>query len=252
MCIVVFISSLSTDCVRIIRECDEDEYEELAAEPMKNPVFYGYMLPCGGIVTSVEARGFCGRPDNVELLLISGGRANHSFEGVTGRELLPAKCNKTAMVDNSYEGYVNATGLNFTVPRSGTLVVHFNLECSISAAKCYFQPAVINETSNYDVVFGDSHLVWSHTNMSLFFSVNITGIANCHNSHVSSNTLLWFLQTELSELPDENKKESENSDVLYVIIGVLCFLLLCATLSMLIALSIKRWSKKYTRIIYYS
>ena len=72
------------------------------------------------------------------------------------------------------------------------------------------------------------------------------------NKRENENTLLWFLQTELSELPDENKKESENSDVLYVIIGVLCFLLLCATLSMLIALSIKRWSKKYTRIIYYS
>ena len=139
MCIVLLISSLSTECVRSIREYDEDEYEELAPEPMKNPGFYGYMLPCGGIVTSVEARGFCGRPDNVELRLISGVRANHSFEDVTNRISLAAKCNKTAMVDNNYEGYVSATGLNITVPRSGTLAMHLNLECSIGEAKCYFQ-----------------------------------------------------------------------------------------------------------------
>ena len=56
---------------------------------------------------------------------------------------------------------------------------------------------------------------------------------------------LWSLQTELPELPDENKKESESSNITLMIIGVLCFLLLCATHG-IIALSIKRWSKKKT------
>ena len=235
---ILFSSSLSTECVRIIREYDEDEYEELTAEPMKNPGFYCYMLPCGGIVTSVEARGFCGRPDNVELRLISGVRANHSFKDVTSRILLPAKCNRTAMVDNNYEGYVSATGLNITVPRNGTLAVQLNPDCT-ETKKCFFQPAVISETSNYDVLFADSHLVWSHTNTSLFFSANITG--NCRNSR-EIYTLLWFLQTELPD--EENKRESY---VLYVIIGVLCFLLLCGTLG-IIALSIKRWSKMKTPV----
>ncbi|CAI8047372.1 Ephrin type-B receptor 3 (Fragment) [Geodia barretti] len=166
------------ECVRIIREYHEDEYEELAAEPMKNPGFhrYGYMLPCGGIVTSVEARGFCGRPENVEMRLTSGVRAKYSYHDVTSRILLPATCNKTAMVGNNYEGYVSATGLNITVPRSGTLAMHLNLECSI-------------------------------------------------------------------ELADGNKKESESRDVLYVMIGVLCFLLLCA-LVVTALLIIRQWFKR--------
>ncbi|CAI8032550.1 hypothetical protein GBAR_LOCUS18400, partial [Geodia barretti] len=110
------------ECVRIIREYDEDEYEELAAEPMKNLGFYGYTLPCGGIVTSVEARGFCGRPENGEMRLTSGVREKYIHHDV----LLAAKCSKTAMVYNNYEGYVSATGLNITVPRSGILVVHLD------------------------------------------------------------------------------------------------------------------------------
>ena len=57
---------------------------------------------------------------------------------------------------------------------------------------------------------------------------------------ISSNTLLWFIQTELPpELPDENK-----SDVLYVIIGVLCFLLLCGTVGITALFIIKQWSKR--------
>ena len=49
-----------------------------------------------------------------------------------------------------------------------------NPDCEDS--KCYFQPAVINKTSNYDVAFVNSHIVRENTNnMSLFFTANITG-----------------------------------------------------------------------------
>ena len=55
---------------------------------------------------------------------------------------------------------------------------------------------------------------------------------------------LWSLQTEL---PDENKKESESSNITFMIISVLSLLLLCGTLG-IIALSIKRWSKMKTPV----
>ena len=172
--ISMFISSLSTECITGIQEYDEEDYETLVAEPSRIRGYYAYILPCGGIVTSVEARGFCGRPDNVELRLLSAARADHSFSNVHDIVFLDAKCNKTAKVDeNYYEGYVSATGLNIQVPPGNVLAVNLNPDCS---SKCYFQPAVINKTmdSNYEVVFGDSYFVWSPTNTSLFFSANIT------------------------------------------------------------------------------
>ncbi|CAI8021515.1 hypothetical protein GBAR_LOCUS12748, partial [Geodia barretti] len=59
------------DCVRSIRDYDEQDYQALTADPWKTSGFYSYILPCGGIVTSVEARGLCRRPDNVEMQLIA-------------------------------------------------------------------------------------------------------------------------------------------------------------------------------------
>ena len=72
--------SLPAECVSSIKEYDkEDENEMLVAKP-KIRGYYSYALPCGGIVTSVEARGFCDRPDHVELRLLTGKRANIGFD----------------------------------------------------------------------------------------------------------------------------------------------------------------------------
>ena len=164
--------TLSTDCVRSIIEYDEEDYESLATKPLDIRGYYSYTLPCGGIVTSVEARGFCGRPDNVELRLLSARRAENAFKSLPHVVLVPAQCNKTAPVGDHYEGYVSNTSLNIRVQPGHVLVVFLNPDCD---RKCFFQPAVINNASNYDVVFADSHLVWYETNRSLFFSANITG-----------------------------------------------------------------------------
>ena len=88
---------------------------------------------------------------------------------------MPVQCNRTATVgDHHYEGYVSNNSLNMRVEPGHVLAVFLNPDCT--NLKCYFQPAFINETSKYDVAFADSHLVWNVTNMSLFFSANITGM----------------------------------------------------------------------------
>ena len=123
---------LPADCVRSIRDYDEQDYQVLAADPWKMSGFYTYILPCGGIVTSVEARGLCRRPDNVEMQLITGARADQrGIDDVTFLSLV-AKCNKTAKVGNNYEGYVSATGLEIRVPRGCVL----NPDCSSYSHKC--------------------------------------------------------------------------------------------------------------------
>ena len=90
---------------------------------------------------------------------------------------MSAQCNKTAIVDNLYEGYVSNNHLNFRVRPGDILSVFLNPECGNS--KCYFQPAIVNKPSRYNVAFADGHFVWSDTNnISLFFSANITGMIN--------------------------------------------------------------------------
>ena len=114
--------------------------------------------------------------DNVELRLVSARRAEHSFHNVTDGEFFAAKCNKTAMVDNKYEDYVSAPGLNIAVQPGHVLAVFLNPHCSSPPSR-FFQPAVINKASTYDVVFVDSNnYVWSQPNISLYFSATITGI----------------------------------------------------------------------------
>ena len=120
--------SLFAECVSSIREYDEeDENEMLAAKP-KIRGYYSYALPCGGIVTSVEARGFCGRPHDVELRLFTDKTAKVGFDDIAGSILLAAKCNETltATAPREYEGFVRKNGLNFHVPRGYALVVVFN------------------------------------------------------------------------------------------------------------------------------
>ena len=172
MCVATI--SLFAGCVRSIREY-YDENETLAGRPLKIRGYYSYALPCGGIVTSIEARGFCDRPNDVELRILTGKTANFSFEDIAGFILVVAKCNEIQIGAGSkkyYEGFVRNNSLNFRVPRGYALVVDFNPDCE---RKCYFEPAIINKTSSYDVAFSDSHIVWSETNVSLFLSVNITG-----------------------------------------------------------------------------
>ena len=193
MCNVSFLA----ECVSSIREYDkEDENEMFAAKP-KIRGYYSYALPCGGIVTSVEARGFCGRPHDVELRLLTGKRANLGFDDIAGSLLLAAKCNKTltATAPRVYEGFVRNNSLNFRVPRGYALVIDFNPDCSTDTSKCYFEPGIINKTSSYDVALSDSHIVWSETNLSLFLSVNITGALyiNSHTAQILYNNYLYPL-----------------------------------------------------------
>ena len=118
--------SLFAECVSSIREYDkEDENEMLEAKYLKIRGCYSYTLPCGGIVTSVEARGFCGRPNDVELRLLTGKRANLglmiSFDDIytAGRK----------MQRNCY----CPKRVNFHVPRGYALVADFNLTAKKSA-----------------------------------------------------------------------------------------------------------------------
>ena len=141
----LIIHTLSTECICGISNYDKDDYESLGAKPSEIHGHYSYTLPCRGIVTSVEARGFLGRPDGVELRLLSAQRrAGNGFRSSSGIALVSAQCNKTATVgDHHYEGYVRNNSLNLRVPPGYVLSLFLNPDCE--NRQCYFQPAVINK-----------------------------------------------------------------------------------------------------------
>ena len=123
----IFNLAFSLDCVRSIRVTTTNKTS--SSRPLENFwILQLYILPCGGIVTSVEARGLCRRPDNVEMQLITGANAERGIGDLSNY----AKCNKTAKVGNNYEGYVSATGLEIRVPRGCVL----NPDCSSYSHKC--------------------------------------------------------------------------------------------------------------------
>ena len=139
---------------------------ELSPSPIRG--YFRYRVPCGGIVTSVEARGFCGRANDVDLRLVYGdvGEKNGSRYTVHA-ELLKAECNISANVSSViFEGTV------IIIHPGGFLGFFLNPDCTKD--KCFFQPAIINQTSNYTLEVADDHLVWTATDMSLLFSANIT------------------------------------------------------------------------------
>ena len=140
---------------------------ELSPSPIR------YRVPCGGIVTSVESRGFCGGANDVDLRLVYGDVGEKNGSRYTARaELLKAECNISANVSSViFEGTVRNNNLNNIIIHPGGFLGFFlNPDCTKD--KCFFQPAIINQTSNYTL---DDHLVWTATDMSLLFSANGTG-----------------------------------------------------------------------------
>ena len=155
----------------MIKDYDVFSYDETVIE--HNPMIRGYfryIVPCGGIVTSIEARGFCGRANDVELRLLYGYKDSKGIHIST--ELVEAECNTSANVSSEiYEGTVRNDRLNIIIPHGGDLRIYLIPDCS--KEKCYFQPAIINKTSSYTMEFRDDEKVWRNTNLSLLFSANI-------------------------------------------------------------------------------
>ena len=159
---------LSADCN--LQDYNVFQCNESLIKPSSFRGYFRYSVPCGGILTSIEARGFCGRADNVQLRLLYGSRkggGNHFNIQYVNAECNAAK-NGSYMI---YEGKVLNNSLNILIPPGGFLTIFFNPDCSNE--KCYFQPAIISETSNYTAEIADGHLVWSATNLSLLLSAVI-------------------------------------------------------------------------------
>ena len=107
-------------------------------------------------------------------LLYGSGIPSESFDSIS-IVFIEAECNKTANSSMMHEGQVVNDNLHLIIPPNGFLSIYFNPDCS--KEKCYFQPAIINETSNHTLLISDDHLQFFAANMSLLLSANITGMS---------------------------------------------------------------------------
>ena len=160
------------------------EYNDTELMPRKIDGYFKYTVPCGGTLTSIKARGFCIREDNVELRLIYGYYDMGQLH--INHELVEAECNvSTSVMSKFYEGKVTNDSLYLVIPPGGFVTIHLISDCSKN--ECYFQPAIINKTSNYTLEFGVDPRLISHTDLSLLFSANIgqfnTTYENDEDSH---------------------------------------------------------------------
>ena len=145
--------------------------------PSSRRGFYSYRVQCSGTVTSVRARGFCPARTNgsvvVMVVINSTADVDSLMVDVTN---LAAECNTSAPVGSDYyEGYVSSDNLNIRVEFNGFLSVIFNPNCS--NGRCFFQPTLVNRTSNHTLLFFTEQLKVSVPPESILFSANIRPIA---------------------------------------------------------------------------
>ena len=122
---------------------------------------------CNGTVVSVDAQGFCNKPTNgqsvVLLLIVSRARGNNFVHGSTR---VQADCDTSVTIrDDFFWGNVSSISLNLPVTTGDILSVRFDPVCTDN---CLFQPAIINETSDYELVFYNDLLSPSDPRESLY------------------------------------------------------------------------------------
>ena len=207
------------------------EYNDTELMPREIDGYFKYTVPCGGTLTSVKACGFCIREDNVELRLIHGyydkmGQLHFNYE------LVKAECNvSTSVMSKFYKGKVTNDSLSLIIPPGGFVGINVISDCSKD--ECYFQPAIINKTSNYTLEFGDYPHLMSHTDLSLLFSANIEQSNIIYKNDKESNTTY------------RNDKENHfNNSTLVIVFSLLFSASFIISICILVFLLIRRGRKK--------
>ena len=179
-------TSLSTDC-KIVSE-NAQNYEFL--QPTNVTGYLGYPITCNGTLVAVNATGFCiltERTHQHVALVVIIYREVNDMPMTTYRIIIPADCdfatnNSVSGIDYSL-GSVSSNNLNIPVTSDGYLGIELFTTCT--AVRCYFQPAIIDDTSKH---------------MLLFLEYGVPPIKN--NSKLVPDASLLFSATIISESSD--------------------------------------------------
>ena len=142
--------------------------------------YFSYRIPCNGTLVAVNATGFCILTERthqqVSLFLIIY-REDNSIP-MTTLHVIPAECdfvnNSVSGIDYSF-GSVSVNELTIPVTSDEFISIVYFTSCTGSG--CFFQPAVINDTSKHMLFFLEYGKPVEETeifsNVSLMFSATI-------------------------------------------------------------------------------
>ena len=158
---------------------DGDTQNLDSLQPTDMTGYFSYRIPCSGTLVAVNATGFCILTERIHQevsLVILIYRQNGASSSI---ELVPADCdlannNSVSGIDYSF-GNVSNNDLNIPVTSDEVLSIGFFTKCMDGG--CYFQPAIINDTSKHMLSFLESgkpvNEVEDFFNVSLLFSATI-------------------------------------------------------------------------------
>ena len=148
---------------------------------------------------------------------------------------MKAECNaSTSVMSKFYEGKVTNDKLSLMIPPGRFVSIVLIFDCS--KTECYFQPAIINKTSNYTLEFGDAIHLISHTDLSLLFSANIEQSNTTYENDNESNKTY-------RDDKDDHKSHSINTTLVIVFSLLFCasfIIFICVLVLLLIRESKKR------------
>ena len=152
-----------------------------ALQPINMTGYFSYPIPCSGNLVAVNATGFCiiteRTHQQVFLFLIIYREDNGT--SMTTRHFIPADCefvknNSVSGIDYSF-GSASHNDLNIPVTSDEFLSIAYFTSCTGSA--CFFQPAIINDTSKHILWFLEYGKPVNEAkyvpNVSLLFSATI-------------------------------------------------------------------------------
>ena len=149
-------------------------------QPTNVTGYFLYPIPCNGTLVAVNATGFCiltERTNQQVSLVILINRKDDATS--TPAHLIPADCdfanrNSVSGIDYSF-GSISNNDLNIPVTSDEILSVGFHTMCI--GRSCFFQPAVINDTSKHMLFFLEDGKPGNETeilsNVSLLFTATI-------------------------------------------------------------------------------
>ena len=135
--------------------------------------FFSYPISCDGRVTSVKASGFCFIQNQYVPVVLFLGVTTFRDDGIhLSYHNISANCTTQIYGSDYYAGGISADDVGIQVSSGDLLGVLFASSCTNDV--CLFQPAIVNESTNYNFTFYDEELKpFDVGSMSLLFSATI-------------------------------------------------------------------------------
>ena len=205
-----------------------------------------YHISCNGTLVSINARGFCGKTNQIVALLLYVAQFQNETLVSSTPYFRQAVCDTSTTISlhrlEYHKGTISVENENIQISAGNHLGIRFDTNCSDLG--CLFQPAIVNESSKHTLYFlDDSFAMEQQTNTSLLFSATIISgmsskiICNCiiltvimyhvavvclYSVYISQ--VPYHVHVIVTDAENETETETENDGI---VVPILIAALLC-------------------------